>query len=114
MQWCFKNFLFGNYCGNKNLKKSIKFNLKRIRNGELFRKDKETFNKQAIECTDHKYDLNCNLDNCNLHLGQKNAYYNFCEFFFTKPFDRDYFNKDHKDRCFRKSKLDNQTDDAKI
>lgn len=84
---CFKNFLFT----NKNLKKSIKIRLKKLKNNEIFRK--ETNQLETIQSTDHKYDLNCNLENCDLHL-QKNAYLNFCEFFFTKPIQIDYFYKD--------------------
>lgn len=93
---CLKGFLFN----RSKIKKSIKINFKKLTNKDIFRTDKGCLNKvdtesRQLKC-DHRYDLNCDLPNCDLHSPQQyNAYKNFCELFFTKPLDiRDFFYKD--------------------
>lgn len=81
---------------SKKLKDSIKINLKKFRKKGIFRRAAaEPENDEIIDfkTRDHRYDLNCTLESCELHL-QRNAYMNFCEFFFTKPIQRDYFYRD--------------------
>lgn len=100
---CLKGFMFS----GKRIKSSIKINLKKFRKKCIFRREASEREEDEIidfQSRDHRFDLNCNLESCELHL-QRNAYFDFCELFFTKPIQRDYFYRD----CTNKSKPDDQS-----
>lgn len=100
---CLKGFMFS----SKKIKDSIKVNLKKFRKKGIFRRAATEPEEDEIidfKSCDHRYDLNCTRETCELHL-QRNAYMNWICEFFTKPIPRDYFYRD----CTNKPRPDDQS-----